>query len=243
MVDLSDQARAVLDAGRDLDNPTNAARERARRAVLARIAAAGTVAALSTGATAAAVPTMKIMVPVIVALAGGVGGGVWYHAKHQAPIHSAEVVATVSTRVAPPPAPVPALEPPAPAPEPPAAPVPPLRAHHWQRGPIRSAIATRHVPAAAPPSDSLQDETALLARANAALRTGDTGAGLALLDDYDRRFPSGTLREETAATRIIARCQAAIPGTVDAARRFIEQHPHSPLSSRVRSSCLIKPER
>ncbi|HEY2903876.1 MAG TPA: hypothetical protein VGL59_25040 [Polyangia bacterium] len=243
MNDLSDQARAVLDAGRELDNPTNAARERARRAVLARIAAAGTAAALSTGASAAAVPMVKIMVPVILALAGGVGGGVWWQAKHQAPTHSPTTAAAVSTPAAPS-AVVPVFAPPTPAPEPlAAAPVPPLRAHHWQRGPIRPAIAARHVPAAAPPSDSLQDETALLARANAALRAGDTGAGLALLDDYDRRFPSGTLREETGATRIIARCQAASPGAVEAARRFIERHPHSPLSSRVRSSCLIKPER
>ena len=245
MTDLSEQARAILDAGRALDNPSSAARERARRAVMARIAAAGAVTAFSTGVTAAAVPAAKVVVPLILVLAGGVGGGLLWRAEHRAPTNQPAVA--VAVRTAPsvmtppgPPAAAPAAPFPAQAPEPP---VPPARAQRWRQTKTRAAVASVHRPAAAPPGDGLQDETALLARVNAALRAGDTGRGLVLLDEYDHRFPSGVLHEETTATRIIARCQAGDDGARDAARRFVEQHPRSPLSSRVRSSCLIKPAR
>ena len=80
-------------------------------------------------------------------------------------------------------------------------------------------------------------EIALLARANAALRDGDAGAALALLDQHDRRFPGSGLAEEVAATRIIARCQLAPGATAAAARAFVARHPSSPLGPRVARAC------
>ena len=68
----------------------------------------------------------------------------------------------------------------------------------------------------------------------------DPLAAQALLDEYDRRFPAGVLREEMQATRAIARC-AATPGPVaqEAARQFLMQHPASPLAARVAGSCNL----
>ena len=126
----------------------------------------------------------------------------------------------------------PVIEPtPAPAPAPVAHPAP---AHHAH------AAAPAHADAAPAPTNRLAEETALLAAANGELRRGDAHGALSLLDDYDRRYPSGVLREEVLATRVIARCQlGAAPDKV--ARRgasaFLARHPSSPLAPRVRSSC------
>ncbi|HXI58135.1 MAG TPA: hypothetical protein VNO55_18845 [Polyangia bacterium] len=245
MIELSDEARAVMDAGRHLDNPTAAARARARRAVAARIAAAGAAGAVSTSAAAAAaaVPVFKIVLSAVLVVAGGVGGGVWWHVAHQAP-EAARPAALTAPAAAPAAAAPSAFE--APAAERSSAATPPVRpawrTHRATRA-LAHAKASGRSLAAPPPGDSLRAETALLAGANAALRAGDVARGLALLDDYDRRFPGGALREETAATRIIARCQTGDGAAATAARRFMEQHPSSPLSSRLSSSCLTEPAR
>jgi hypothetical protein len=246
MIELSDEARAVMDAGRHLDNPTAAAQARARRAVAARIAAAGAAAAaVSTSAAAVgAVPVLKIVLSAVLVVAGGVGGGVWWHVAHQAPEAARPVAALTAPRAAAATAAPSTVE--APAARPSSAPTSPVRpasrTHRTTRA-LAHAKAARRSLAAPPLGDSLREETALLAGANAALRAGDLPRGLALLDDYDRRFPGGALREETAATRIIARCQTGDAAASPAAHRFMEQHPRSPLSPRLRSSCLTEPAR
>jgi hypothetical protein len=245
MIELSDEARAVMDAARHLDNPTASDHARARRAVMARIAAAGAAGAVSTSAAAAgAVPLLKVVLSAVLVLAGGVGGGVWWHAAHQAP-QVARPVATVAVPVpAVAAAPPPAVDgPAAQSASAPAMPARPAWRSHRTTRPLAHAKASGRSLAAPPPGDSLQDETALLARANATLRAGDVPRGLALLDDYDRRFPGGALREETAATRIIAHCQTGDSGATTAARAFLKQHPRSPLFSRLRSSCVTEPAR
>jgi hypothetical protein len=105
--------------------------------------------------------------------------------------------------------------------------------------------AVHHAHVAAPArveasTNRLAEETALLAESNAELRGGDAHRALSLLDDYDRRYPGGVLREEVLATRVIARCQMGL--TPDATSRqaadlFLRRHPASPLAPRVRSSC------
>ena len=174
---------------------------------------------------AVATPLAKILIPLAVIVGGGVGGAVAWRAQRAmapAPI------------VAPAPAPVPMAPPLAPVIEPTPAP-----AHH--------AAPAHHVHVAAPvhadaamPTNRLAEETALLASANGELRRGDAQRALSLLDDYDRRYPSGVLREEVLATRVIARCQLG-DAPDKAARRgaaaFLARHPASPLATRVRSSC------
>jgi len=244
---LTDQARAIIDGARGLDNPSGAARERARKAVLARIAAGGTVAAIPAGVAAASAPVLKLVVPALLVVAvGGAGGGLWWRAARRAEATHAALLA-----------PRPAAGPVAPAPPPPpppsvertvmapaatvAAPVP--RPQRPRNGKAQQSGAASAIPAAAPPAGDLREETVLLARVNDALRAGAAARGLALLDEYDRRFPDGVLREETTATRIIARCQAGQADAAGMARTFVQAHPRSPLGSRVRSSCLIEPRR
>ena len=156
----------------------------------------------------------------------------WRAQRAMAP---APIVAPVAPIVVPLPAPAPAaVAPAAPAlaPSVEAAPAPRPAHHAHVAAPARVETAA--------PANRLAEETALLASANAELRRGDARRALSLLDDYDRRYPSGVLREEVLATRVIARCQLG-PAPDKAARRgasaFLARHPASPLAPRVRSSC------
>jgi hypothetical protein len=248
MTDLSPDAQSILEAGRDLDGAGDLEKARVRRALFAKIAAGGAVlAAASTaaadggavaggaaasGATAAggastgtyaavASPLAKILIPLAVIVGGGAGGAVAWRAQRA--MTPAAVVAPAPVRMAPPVEPVIEATTPAPA----ARPAP---AHH-----VRVA-APVHTEAA--PTNRLAEETALLAASNAELRRGDARRALSLLDDYDRRYPSGVLREEVLATRVIARCQLGSDGAARrAADAFLARHPASPLAPRVRASC------
>jgi hypothetical protein len=267
MTDLTPDAQSILDAGRDLDGAGDLEKARVRRALFAKIAAGGAVlAATSTaaadggavagsassaasGATAtgvaasgtagaavggAAFAAAKILIPLAVIVGGGAGGFVAWRAQRAMAPAPTPVLAPAPAPVAPPPPPVfaPVIEPtPAPAPAPAAHPAP---AHHAH------AAAPAHADAAAASTNRLAEETALLAAANGELRRGDARRALSLLDDYDHRYPSGVLREEVLATRVIARCQLG-DAPDKAARRgasaFLARHPSSPLAPRVRSSC------
>jgi len=255
MIELSGGARAILDAGRDGDGAGDLERARVRRALLAKIAIAGgaTLAASSTAAAsgtagsaasgavagsvaatgsaaigpsaAAAFPLAKILVPLAIMIVGGVGGTVAWRA--QQPASTTVPAAIVEPTAAAVPAVAPVIMPIEPAT--PAVAPRPAPAHHAH------VVARTEAP-----TNRLAEETALLAASNAQLRGGDATRALKLLDDYDRRYPAGVLREEVLATRVIARCQLGL--TPDASSRhaadtFLRRHPASPLASRVRSSC------
>ena len=252
MTDLSPDAQSILEAGRDLDGAGDLERARVRRALFAKIAAGGAVlAAASTaaadggavaggaaasGATAAggasagtyaavASPLAKILIPLAVIVGGGAGGAVAWRAQRAMAPAAIVAPAPAPVRMAPPVAPV--IEATTPAPV--ARPAP---AHH-----VRVATPG-HVEAAVAPTNRLAEETALLAASNAELRRGDARGALSLLDDYDRRYPSGVLREEVVATRVIARCQLGIDKAArHGADAFLAKHPASPLAPRVRTSC------
>jgi hypothetical protein len=91
-----------------------------------------------------------------------------------------------------------------------------------------------------PPNGSLrlQDEAALLAEVQGALRNGQASVALGKLESYDRRFPSGMLRSEADAARVFALCGA---GKADKARaaaaRFVQRYPNAPATARVQSAC------
>jgi hypothetical protein len=232
---LSPDARAILEAGRDLDSPGDLERARVRRALLAKIAAGGTVlgalsaaasGAVTTGAAVGssatlALPFAKVLIPLAIVIAGGVGGTVAWRVQRATTTPAALSAVAPAAKVAPV------------APEIVQAPAPA----------VQRAAPTHRAHVAAPVRDEanrLPEEMALLAASNAELRGGDAARALALLDDYDRRYPAGVLREEVLATRVIARCQIGLEP--DAAARhaadtFLRRHPASPLASRVRSSC------
>jgi hypothetical protein len=228
MSDLSRQSRAILEAGRHLDDPRPSDRARVRRALFARVAAGGAGGAVTLlSSSAAAAPSVaKVLLPLVLVAVGGVGGTLWWRARHPADATATSIRAAAPVAVA-----APVVEPTAvaaPAPEP-----------QVQPAPAAVNLPTRaRARAVAPAPRNLRIETSMLAEANRALRDGEPRYSLRLLEDYDRRFPAGMLRQEMMATRIIARCQVA-PGaaTKEAARAFLAQYPASPLASRVRGSC------
>ena len=90
-----------------------------------------------------------------------------------------------------------------------------------------------------PPSGlRLEQEAALLAEVQGALRSGQAATALAKLESYDRRFPTGMLRAEADAARVFALCGA---GRIDKARasaaRFVQRYPSSPAAARVQAAC------
>jgi hypothetical protein len=89
-----------------------------------------------------------------------------------------------------------------------------------------------------PNSLRLQEEAALLAKVQGALRSGDPGTALSRLESYDRSFPAGMLRAEADAARVFALCAT---GRVDKARaaaeRYLRRYPAAPATARVREAC------
>jgi outer membrane protein assembly factor BamD (BamD/ComL family) len=84
----------------------------------------------------------------------------------------------------------------------------------------------------------LQEEAAVLAEVQGALRSGQPGLALTKLEGYDRRFPGGMLRSEADAARVFALCGAGRVETARAAAaRFVQRYPSSPATARVQSAC------
>lgn len=92
-----------------------------------------------------------------------------------------------------------------------------------------------------PPSpatpDTLVEETALLARANAALARGDHAHVLILTHQFRQRYPNGTMRVEAEGARVTALCELDDPRAQRAAAAFISAHPRSTMIGRIRNAC------
>jgi hypothetical protein len=89
-------------------------------------------------------------------------------------------------------------------------------------------------------ADPLTQELALLRRVERALRASDPALAVALLAELDRRFPHTRLGEEREAARTMADCRRHEPGAVLPARAFLQAHPASVYSERVRSACGLE---
>jgi outer membrane protein assembly factor BamD (BamD/ComL family) len=84
----------------------------------------------------------------------------------------------------------------------------------------------------------LQDEAALLAEVQGALRNGQAAVALGKLESYDRRFPGGMLRSEADAARVFALCGVGKSERARAAAvRFVQRYPNAPATARVQSAC------
>jgi hypothetical protein len=98
-------------------------------------------------------------------------------------------------------------------------------------------------PAPAPPTpapaqrvSSLSPEVDVLDRARHALAAHDPVAARAALDEYQRRFPKGSLREEAELAAIESLVLSGdSAGTREAAARFLAAHPDSAYAGRVRA--------
>ncbi|HVY30128.1 MAG TPA: hypothetical protein VHB79_26405 [Polyangiaceae bacterium] len=216
---LERKAHRLVELARSGDDPSAAQLLSLHGAVAARIAAEGAIAASTTTATSKVASAGALVKGLVVAGAvatGAAGFFVLRPAEPQPPV----------PQVAPPapPRPVPVVPLPEPAPSP--------------------VVETTETPAPAPraakpPSNlRLQDEAALLAEVQGALRSGQAAAALSKLESYDRRFPGGMLRAEADAARVFALCAA---GKVDRARsaadRFALRYPSSPALARVQAAC------
>lgn len=101
-----------------------------------------------------------------------------------------------------------------------------------------SDVAT-HAPSRAPasaPRATLAEELDWLKRARSALRAGDSGRALELLDAYDNELGGADLRDEASVLRIEALGAAGRHAEAHAlAERFTSQNPNSPLVDRART--------
>lgn len=134
------------------------------------------------------------------------------------------------------PAPLAAAEPTAPltpaAPAPPASPRQPARADSAPRGRSEARSQPRAVT-----SRDWRGELELLERAERAVRADNAALALALLGDFDVRYPESRLVEERAAVETMAHCQATAPDGGARAARFLNQHPRSLYRTRVEAVC------
>jgi hypothetical protein len=89
----------------------------------------------------------------------------------------------------------------------------------------------------------LEAEMRWVRAADAALRGGDAGLALSLLNQHAREFPNGLLAEEREGLRVVAGCQSgASPVVQRAASRFLQRAPRSLMAVRVRAACPALPE-
>jgi hypothetical protein len=91
-------------------------------------------------------------------------------------------------------------------------------------------------PRAAPPRD-WRGELELLERAERAIRADNVALALALLGDFDERYPQSRLIEERAAVETMAYCRAAATDSGARAARFLNDHPSSLYRTRVEALC------
>jgi hypothetical protein len=254
---LSADARSVIAAAAGGDDPAGVDRDRVRARVLAAIAAgsvtgtapphaAATTTATAVGAKVVAIAVAAVVIAAVAYLAVGRGATtdtatpdrdveVAVEAATATVAGEIATVAGATATAAPPEVVTPA--PPRPARAPRAA----------ATGPADGAIEIdREVEdaASAPPpatlrsADSLREERALVARANAALRDGDPRAALGAVAEHARRFPDGVLAEERTATRVVALCELGRVAEADRARAsFAARWPRSVHAARVHAAC------
>lgn len=218
MTGLELKAHRLVELARSGDNPSPVQLLSLHGAVAARIAADGAIAAPGTTVVAKVASAGAYVKGLVAAAAIATGAAGFFLLQSSQP----------------PPA-TPAVR------QPPAPPVT-ARAHVTPAPVPRPTSVEASAPparAAKPPSGlRLEQEAALLAEVQGALRSGKATVALGKLESYDRRFPTGMLRAEADAARVFALCSA---GRVEKARfaatRFVQRYPSSPAAARVQAAC------
>lgn len=258
MSELTPEARAIFEAARRASAPSDADRQRIRAALAAVVGPLPTRSPLrpegQVGATAAPSSGLGVSVKIVLALALAGGVGIGYRALRggaaQEPPSALPPPASQSQPAVSPPLPLPAEPPAAPAPErlearprPAMAPPPkfaPMDLRRQRPAPElpRELPPERPKPAAPAAAErALEEELRLLQGAQRSLRA-DPSRSLELLDEHERRFPHGALREERAAARVSALC--ALHRDDQARReaaRLLAENPESPYAARVQAPC------
>jgi hypothetical protein len=89
-------------------------------------------------------------------------------------------------------------------------------------------------------ADSFQEELALLARAERAIRAGNATLARSFIAELEARFPKTALRQERAALLVLAACATREPTARREAREFLGDHGHSVYVDRIRSMCELE---
>ena len=258
MSDLDKSTRALLELGRDGDEPTEREMRDNRRSLAALLGAAtvlGTTA-VGSGSAAAAAGGLKLTTFLAcLALGGAVGAGVISVASSRhAPVAPSSMGAETKQKTAPTDvagsrglpdvvAASPArAERTAPRP---VAPATRTNAHARQsrsEEPLRTAPAVPTATFPEPPARrSIDQELELVRTAEDELHRGSPARALEAVAAHARRFPDGALWEEREVTRILALCQLGdVSGARASADRFIARAPASPFADRVREACPLR---
>lgn len=223
---LSDDLRALLDAGRELDPLPPQTAERLLRGVDRRAALGGGAAPAHPGPWRRAL-AQRVAFGLVTFALGALAGTLverWRHPS-AAPVAPPPRVVYVDRPVA---VPTPVV---APAPSSPSAPVEVAAPGVADAGPPARVVETE------PDEDDLASEQATLELARSALRAGRPDAALEALHRHARRHPHGQLVPEREALKV--RCLAALHRDDEARRtaeRFLRRYPDSPLRPSVEAA-------
>jgi hypothetical protein len=235
--------RALIDAARPGLGPTEVQRARLKKSVLAAAAASaaagGAAAASGTGVSTTAGVGMGAKVAVSLIGLVAIGGGMWLATRPPerptAVVEAPQVVVAPPVQVTPPVVEAPVVQ--APVVEAPVVVAPVVEA------PVE-APAEAPTPAEPPHADprifaSIEQETELIREAHMALRSGDAGRAMTLLEAHEAQAPRGALATERRVLRILCLCEL---GSEDRARieaqRFLATNPSATLVARIEASCV-----
>src|SRR6478735_7819485 len=253
MSDLTEGGKALVQAGRRADRPSDADRKRVLVALQARLGDAALVAGATQAPAAAAANGAKLLRSKLVKW-GWVGstvlvaGAAWFvpqlghKADKAGKAEAAPSASVVSVASATSPAVVaaPVVAAPELAPSPSATntaldssrvapPDPSNRPSDAQKSPARAR-------------DGLGEEVALLSRAETELHAGRPEKALTALAEHQRKFPRGALAEERTAARFQALCALGRTDEANAQlRQLLHISPNSPLEERARQACRSTP--
>ncbi len=228
MTDLTPEARAILDSGRDALAPSAATKAEVLAAVETSVASS----AMGTGA--GGLGSTKLILMLVLAV--GIGGGIWLYSGEdpkQTPIAAQTPEPVAVPEPVAEPEPVPEAEPePEPEPEPVPVPVPVPE-------PVPEPKLRRKAQPPAPSAFTLLAERKFIAAANRLIRAKKYKRAQTVLKQHRTEFPKGILAPERNAAFAIALCLGGqqAQGT-SAANRFLRKNKNSPLAQRVKSACL-----
>jgi len=208
--------------------PSSSDRDRVRAALAARL---GGAALFLPQHASAAVPKSLLISQKVLTLSAGLGVGIlavgtyfWSHPS-AAEVDGPPVKPAAMATIKPQPAPVLSSSP---APTS----VEPSKAPPLPSPPRRQASS----------ADSFAEEVAILSKATSELRAGKASEGLRLLDEHERKFPSGRLTEERRAARIQALCALGkLPEAEVELARLKQSSPRSPHLARAQRACGLAP--
>ena len=221
-------------------------------ASLGTTASASTLASGSTTAlagTAAKLGLTKLLVGAAVVIGGASGAGYWISSRppqsvlKNTPALTSPAPAQVQSKVAMPKqiiAPIPehSIEEDV---------VPPVKEEARVQSPSKpdSIKARKTAPPAnearnttiVPPATRHNNERALISKAMSSLRQGSPKAALVSLDEHEKRFPHGALRQEREALRTSSKCHLIPDKREELAEAFLERWPNSLLGKKVKDAC------